>query len=179
MAGRIEEYKALEGHWSPSRRDAVLVPARRVAFLASSLDTLIPSRYYVATAQHETNFATNERDTEESGFQSWGLYQLSTAERAEVGMPHADLLDPDQATHVMIELARRRRLKIRAAARIADGDMDPPDLYAYLALAHNQGDHAALISIEHHGMSWTEYEKRNPKIRIVSSGYGRDCMPRA
>lgn len=178
LAGRVEEYRRPDGTWSPSRRmDAIVVPTIRIVRMVQELDPATPSIYYLGTAQHESNFAANERDTEPNGFMSWGLYQLSEAERIAVGMPGADMLDPLQATQVFVALTNRRRDKLRQAARLSLGEADPQDLWPYLAIAHNQGDAAAMKTISAYGMNWTEYKRRNPRLRIVSSGYGDDVRP--
>lgn len=170
---RVEEYRRQDGTWSLSRRDAQLITALNLANLLVNIDPVVPLTYYLGTAQHETNWATNERDTEESGFQSWGLFQLSEEEAADVGMPQADLMNPVQTCLVMVHLTNRRRTRIREVAKITGGD--PPDLCAYLAIAHNQGLGAAIKSIQNHGLDWAAYRHRNPNARIIP--YGDDCLP--
>jgi hypothetical protein len=170
---RVEEFWT-GLRWSLSRGDAELVFASSVAQAVRDIGSVVPETYFMGTAQHESNYATNERDTEETGFQSWGIYQVSVEEAHDVGMAGADLLDLKQATQVMVRLAEARRHALRAAARI--GGPDPPDVCAYLAIAHNQGLHAALVSIQHYGLDWQAYRRRNPAARIVV--YGDDCIPR-
>ena len=52
----------------------------------------------------------------------------------------------------------------------------PNDVWAYLALCHNQGKAACLKTIKNYSLNWEAYKKRNPKLRIVSSGYGDDVI---
>ena len=178
MGERVEEYRRPDCTWSQSRRsDVILYPSTRLIRLVSDVDPETPWIYYLGTAQHETNLATNERDTEPNGFQSWGLYQISLAEAASVGLPGVDLLDPVQATQVMARLTHRRRDRLRLAAKLAVSDADPPDLWSYVAIAHNQGEAAAVKTIERFGMNWMEYKRRNRRLNIVSSGYGDDVQP--
>jgi hypothetical protein len=168
---RVEEYR-VDGRWSPLRRDAVIAPVTAILAALHGHKTTIPARYFLATAEHESGRAVNERDTEPSGFRSWGIYQISRQEAADVVMADADLLNLATATEVMMRLAERNREAIRAAAHL-DGQ-DPPDMGAYLAIAHNQGRTAVRRTIEHYGMSWKHYRRRNPGARIVA--YGDDCV---
>lgn len=172
---RREEYRKPDGSWSPSRKDAQLIKPAALAEIARTVDPSVPAAWYVTVAQHESNFAANERDTEESGFQSWGLWQVSQEEAARVGRAGVDLLQPGQCLDVFSRLVHAYRMAIRAAVAIPDGDPDPPDLWAYVACAHNQGLRAALATISHYGLDWDAYARRNPTVRLVSSGYGSDC----
>lgn len=169
---RREEYLRPDGTWSPSRRDAHRTAPAEVRAAVQAVDTPIPLGYFLGTAQHESNYAVNERDTEESGFQSWGIYQLSHEEAGDLGMAGADLLSLQQSTELMARLAEARRHALRACAHIKGEE--PADLYSYLAIAHNEGLHAAMQSIIHYGLDWAAYRHRNPKARIVTSGYGDD-----
>lgn len=173
---RLEEYRRPDGTWSRSRRDAVFITTARLLDAVHVVGTTVPGRYYVGTAQHESNFALNERDTETSGFQSWGLYQVSQAEAVAVGMPNADLCALGPNTFVMVKLAELHRRRLRQLLDLGEGAPDPADLGAYLAIAHNQGLAAALKTARVHGLDWEGYKRRNPAIRIVSSGYGDDVL---
>lgn len=120
-------------------------------------------RYALGTAEHETNFAVNEVDTEESGFQSFGIYQVSLEEIGQAG-PAAAGVDVNGlatlvgCTQVMAAITTHRVGLITAAApREAQGD----DLRAYLSIAHNQGLGACLKTIEAHGLDWAAYKDRN------------------
>lgn len=138
----------------------------------------IPSTFAVGTAQHETNFAINELDTEENGFQTWGIYQISKEEAKEVGMPDADLLNLVSASQVFAKLMEKRLIEIVKACKLQGTPYVefPKDIWAYLAIAHNQGLAASLKTIKSYGLDWEGYKKRNPTIRIVSSGYGDDVI---
>lgn len=198
---RVEEYQKSDGTWSPRRREAAIIVEPALIIAAFDLatgkgltaDQLAGSssptaqfagvehsslnvRYFVGTAQHEANFAVNERDTETSGFQTWGVYQISEEEARAVGLKSANLLNLLEATQVMIRLAERNRRAVREAAGILTTQPDPDDLPAYVALAHNQGNGAVRKTIYSHGVDWAGYKRRNPLIRIVSSGYGDDAI---
>lgn len=134
----------------------------------------IPARYFMGTAQHETNFATNEIDTEDSGYVSKGIFQLSDGEAVQVGSPTANLYDLDDAMRVLAKLQEGRLDQIlRLAPTAAE-----PDLMAYLSIAHNQGlgltdaeitpatsahdrFKGALGTIRAHGCNWSAYTARN------------------
>jgi hypothetical protein len=49
------------------------------------------------------------------------------------------------------------------------------DVWAYLALAHNQGLGAALKTIRTYGLDWDAYKKRNPTMTGIIE-YGDDCI---
>jgi hypothetical protein len=121
--------------------------------------TDIDARYALGTAQHESGFALNERDTEPSGFVSMGIYQISQDEMNHVGMRQADPYDLEECTIVFAQLTEER---LKAIVRsIGHFPSESPDANAYLFIAHNQGLAACLKSIKLHGMDWTAYKKRN------------------
>lgn len=137
----------------------------------------IPPQYAVASAQHEANFAVNERDHEtpdEHGnvYVSDGIYQLAQEEAAHVGMPHANLLDLVEASRVFARLQEERLAAIMRAAKIT---APTADCFAYCALAHNEGTHAALKSIAAHGLDWAAWVARNPALDAMAR-YGSDCI---
>lgn len=145
---RIEQYLRTDGTWSTSRKDAILATPDAVVQAVRRYGTPIAEQYFLGTAKHETNWATNERDMEHPDtrgvrFTSWGIYQISMEEARAVGRPSAQLLVLSEVTNVMVQLAERRRLAIRAQL----------------------------------GLDWPGYKARNPTIRIVSSGYGDDTIP--
>jgi hypothetical protein len=187
---RREEYQ----HGSslvPDRARAVLVSPATVAFLARSATKIIPDRYFVATATHESNFATNEVDTEEKGYVSKGLYQISDDEATSVGMRGANLLDPVMATIVFAKLQERRLTSI--IGHLGATGVRYPDVWAFLAVGHNEGMGAwaakgkgVLVTLFNHGCIWGDpavpaaeddpksYRQRNATRAIVK--YGDDCV---
>lgn len=134
----------------------------------------IPAKFALGTAQHESSFTLNEVDTEESGYVSKGIYQLSDREAAEVELPHANLLELEDATKVFYILCERRLRRIIKAARLAQENL-PVDVWAYLALSHNQGVSAALKTIELYGLNWDAYKRRNPQLAGMGR-YGDDVI---
>lgn len=134
----------------------------------------IPAEFALGTAQHESNFTLNEVDTEESGFTSKGVFQLSEEEANDVDFPEADLLDLEDATKVFCLLCERRLQRIIQVANLHAENL-PADVWAYLALAHNQGLDAALKSIERYGLNWTAYKQRNPQFKGMAA-YGDDVI---
>lgn len=131
----------------------------------------IPAAYAVATSAHESNFTINEIDTEPNGFISKGIFQISDEEVAQT-LQSADILTLHGACSVLSALAEVRLKHIMTAAKLTTATAD---CYAYLALAHNQGLHAALKTIQAHGLDWKKYKERNPNIKGIAS-YGDDCI---
>lgn len=119
--------------------------------------TDVDARYALGTAQHETDFVLNERDTEPSGFVSMGLYQISQDEMTHVGMRQADPYDLEECTIVFARVTEERYKTIARAV----GYFPNESTNAYLSVAHNQGLAACLKSIRLHGMNWAAYKKRN------------------
>lgn len=183
LIGRVEEYRRPDRSWSRSRRDAIVAKPVQIVQELRHISTVIDEQYFVGTAQHESNFATNERDTEPPGpdgtrFVSMGIYQLSADELKEVGRPSADPYNLADATWIMVHLAEMRRAAIRAVLHLDLDAPDPPGMNSYLAVAHNQGLRAAQTTLRAHGLDWPAYKSRNPTLRIVSSHYGDDVLPR-
>lgn len=139
----------------------------------------IPPQYACGTAQHETDYTINEVDTEPSGFVSKGIFQLSDEEAQEAGDPTANMLTLPGAISVLLPIAQKRVQKLVAAAQAVQGDSLANamngDLWAYLALAHNQGLGAALKTIGMHGLDWRAYKDRNPHLADMAA-YGDDCI---
>lgn len=172
---RTEEYAIhVTTRTTNRKKGAILVTPYDIIQAWNAAHTDIPARFFVGVAQHETNFATNEIDTEPNGFVSEGIYQISRAEAREVGQSAADLLALGAATKVAARLMERRLATIVQAANLARPY--PDDTWAYLGMSHNLGIGATLKTIRLHGLDWEAYKKRNPKLRIVSSGYGDDVI---
>lgn len=159
---RIEEFLKSTTIWTQSKTDAVRATPAQVAEACRKAGATIPLGYFVGTAQHESNCAINERDTEENGYMSYGIFQLGYHEARSVKMPSANLLDLDQSCRVMVMLAENRRMYLRSILRLVNGQADSPDLNAYIAICHNVGENDATIkNIPKYGMDWKEWKRRN------------------
>lgn len=124
--------------------------------------TSLDPRYFLGTAQHEpVDFATNEVDTEESGYVSSGLWQLGVEESTSVGMHDADLLDLEESTIVFCKVTEKRATTIEQAVQRPLVITKVRQLNAYLMIAHNQGLAACLKTIKLHGLDWAGYKMRN------------------
>lgn len=159
-----------------NRAFAIRIDPATVAMLARQATARIPAQYFVGTAQHESNFAANEIDTEESGYVSKGLYQIAEDEAAPI-MHGANLCDPVIATLVFARLQERRLDAILAHVPNAK----QPDVWAYLAIAHNEGlgtwaadGKGALGTICRNGVNWPGYKARNYGRPICD--YGDDVI---
>ena len=117
-------------------------------------------RYALGTGTHETDLTTNEKDTEDSGFVSMGLYQVSKDEMTHVGMPEANPYDLDECTIVFAKLTDERAQAIMRKTGVYPPSLTP-DFNAYLYIAHNQGLAACLKTIALHGLDWARYKQRN------------------
>jgi hypothetical protein len=51
----------------------------------------------------------------------------------------------------------------------------PSDTWAFLAIAHNEGLGAAEKTIMAHGLNWSAWKKRNPRLAAMAA-YGDDCI---
>lgn len=122
----------------------------------------IPAQYVLGTAEHESDLTLNEIDTEESGFVSRGIFQVSDEECYEVGAGcEVDPLDLSNSCYILVALCERRLDKLIAEASLRPTGPWPPDIWAYLAIAHNQGLSAACKSIRRFGLNWSRYKQRN------------------
>lgn len=149
--------------------------------------------YYVATVAHEAG-CSNEVDTEiatpdsPAGFVSVGAYQIGQEEAQHHGYALIEMIDFEKATICMSQLSEERRMLIRGFAGLTNGTPDPAYTDAkgkvwpggqvrfYAAICHNQGEGAVARTIKRWGLDAAGYIKRNPTVRIVSSGYGLDCI---
>jgi hypothetical protein len=169
--GRTVEYVLADGSRSSSRGAAVLAdPAVVVATWRKF--SRRSARYALGTAQHEADLATNEIDTEPDGKVTTGVYQLDTTEKLSALMPLADLTSLDDSTQVFATVSEARWTAICTTAGV-DRDAAPPDVNAYMTIAHNQGLGACLRSIAAHGLDWEGYKARN----IAEARAGATKMP--
>lgn len=160
---RKQEYLLPSGNLSRRRDDAILITPQTVKKFAEAFTSLIPGTYFVGTARKESGFAANEIDTEESGYVSKGLCQLSDDEATDVGMKGANLLDPVVNLRVMVKIAERN---LNALSKTG---LKFPDAYAYLGIAHNEGLAAAIKTIKNYGMDWAEYKRRNLQAALKAN----------
>lgn len=121
----------------------------------------IDPRYALGTGLHETGYILNEKDTEDSGYVSMGLYQIGSEEMTHVGMSKANPYDLDECTIVFAKLTDERYKAIQKAIHHEWSENESNSLRAYLSLAHNQGLAACLKTIALHGMDWPGYKNRN------------------
>lgn len=161
---RVEEYLVATSTWSDSKTSAKRVTADQVAEACRKAGATLPLGYYVYTAQHESNFAVNERDTEPSGFMSYGVFQLSMEEARSVKKSGANLLDLDVAARVLVLIAENRRVFIRGILKLRNADPDPKDMAAYVAICHNAGENDGTFkNLPKYGLDFTVWKERNGK----------------
>lgn len=159
---RVEEFLVQQTAWSPQTKSAQRVTPEQVAEACRKAGATVALQYFIGTAQHESNFAINERDTEENGFQSYGIFQLSQYEARTVKMPGANLLDLDVACRVMVLITENRRKFLRSILRAAPNEPDVADLCAYIAVMHNVGENDPTFqNIPKYGMNWKKWKDRN------------------
>lgn len=149
----------------------ILVTPQEVAD-AWRMRSSIPAQYAVGTADHESSFTINERDTEPNGFVSIGIFQLSQDEANAAGFPAANLLTLEDSCAVMAKTAERRLANILSAANLTT---PTPDCWFYLALCHNQGWGACHKTICAHGLDAAAWTARNPQL-AQAARYFSDCV---
>src|SRR5271157_4240977 len=145
-----------------------LVSPKEVKDTWQAITNKIIAQYAVASAQHETDFTTNEKDIEVSGFVSKGIFQIAddevieaqewaraTNNDARLGkLQSIDLYTLEGSSYVLATLAEKRLKRICEAAGLDYDDTTnlPPDVWFYVALAHNMGLGGALKTIANHGL---------------------------
>ncbi len=139
--------------------------------------TNIPAQFALGCAMHESNFALNEIDTEPSGYCSMGIYQLGDEEMKETGFPvsrkaGSAVYTLEGSTRMMVRLCESRFERLSHAANWCP---PLPDVWAFLAVAHNLGLGAAIKSVNSHGMNWQAFVDRNPGLAALGR-YGDDCI---
>lgn len=112
-----------------------------IAAAVSAAQTTVPLQYFLGTAEHESTFETSLSTYEpNNGTYSNGIYQINAEEAQSVGFDPADVYDLGKATIIMARLAEHRAAVIRQTVGLAaDGSQDIPDLWAFVAVAHNRG----------------------------------------
>ena len=171
--------------------------ARAVAVSWYKVERVIPTQFAVGTQLHETNYKINERDIEASGHTTGGGFQLDVptfspfvvGDAVSAGMPDKDVYDLDDACAIFAARARYYLTRIISAtnkynaaqgAAALDESALPSDIWAYVAIAHNQGLGAALLTIATYGLDWSAYKARNPTVNIAmdrgSGIYGDDVI---
>jgi len=145
----------------------------------------IPAFVAVGMAERESNFTLNELDTEPSGFQSAGIFQLSWKERVRAARPEADLYNLDDSCAVLATLLEGYLDQIIETANdaYARGLGKPPivngaitdDVWPYVALTHNlgpgdpsnpnPGGAGTLPGIAHFGLDWpASFQNAHPSM---------------
>lgn len=170
-------FKRDDGTFSSSRVDAHRVDPSDVLAVARSVSSRIPGQFFVGTAQHESNFTVNERDSGDQGdgTDSDGIFQLSRSEAVKAGHPAADLFDLGDSATVFAILMHRNLDRILAAQEQWTGTGipgGPGDVWAYLSMSHNQGIGAVEESIKRYGLNYSGpngYRERNKGI--VKQGF--------
>lgn len=109
-------------------------------------------------------------------------YVVGDDELARVGMKGEDLLDPEISVRAYSRLAEANFDRVLAAWRMTPAGQVAtaydPDLFAYLALGHNEGLAAVSKTIAFHGMRWGAA----PGVRSYKGGNGAcdvHCLPKA
>jgi hypothetical protein len=174
MATHTAQYRLADGSIVSGRVNAIILDEGAIVSYASQYTSVLALGLLVGTANHETNRAQNEIDTDYNDdgslrLTTYGLYQNSwdDAVRAKklgaIFAPGAQLTDPDAATQVMCSVYESYFQQLASASGF-DTSNPPRDVYAYLYWAHNAGIGNALASIALHandsnfqnnGMDWS------------------------
>lgn len=192
---RLEEFVVDDGppQLSKETYGKMLTGTQIVRQLEALGSSIVSAEYYIGTCFHEAG-CTNEWDTEvakhdePTGFVSVGAFQIGEEEAHHFGFTLIDMLDLEKATVVMKKLAEDHRDALRWKLKLGADAMDPlyvdpsgmhwpgGQMRAYLAVAHNTGLATAMRSVDAWGMDWNAFKLRNPKMLVVSHGYGDDCI---
>lgn len=193
--------KVLAGGASSSTDAAAAVAA---AWLRTG-EKVIPPQFAVGTAPHESGYAVNIRDIESTGHTTGGVFELDIAtlspfivgDAIAAGMPEKDVFNLDDACSIFAARCRYYLARIVSAANAYESSnstgMTWPDappagsqIWAYVAIAHNQGlgsassGKGALGTIARYGVDWAGYKSRNPTVNIAvdrgSGIYGDDVI---
>lgn len=196
-------YRNADGSFSSQRSAAVLAgnasnPSDAAAAGAAAwlrVEGVIPPQFAVGTMRHETNYVVNERDVEPNGHTTAGVFQLDLptlvpfvlGDAVAAGMPEKNVYDLDDACAIFAARCRYYLARIFAAAadyNSANGiapfdESNPPaDVWAYVAIAHNQGlgsassGKGALGSIAQYGLDWSAYKQRNAGAVNIATDRG-------
>jgi hypothetical protein len=174
--------------------------ARAVAIAWYKVERDIPTSWAVGVSLHEGNYAINIRDIEPNGHTTGGVFEVDLptlspypeiGDAARVKMPWLNPFDLDDCCKIFAARSRSNLLRIVAAANkwnaakglpLIASNPPPPDVYSYMAIAHNQGLGAALLSIQTYGMDWAAYKARpeNANVNVAidrgSGIYGDDVV---
>lgn len=179
----------LDGNGNPGA-ERLLTSAADVAAEWKRWTSRIPASFAVGVGLHESSYTLNERDTEPSGKQTGGVFQLTLGgtsvdafgDATRAGFPDADVFTLEGACKVLASLAESWLDKLEAAA----GGLDDASFFAqggagYLAWAHNAGlGHGqALDSVTKYGLDWSASLARNAGTDYFDNHigpYGNDCI---
>ncbi|HEX8010202.1 MAG TPA: hypothetical protein VF814_04620 [Casimicrobiaceae bacterium] len=132
----------------------------------------VPAQFFVAVGLHETHYKLNERDTEQSGKQTGGIFQLTlggtvidkVGDAWSAGLPDEDPFTLEGAVRILSVLATRWKRKLLAASGLAERVAWSRGLAGYLTVAHNQGIGNAVLTVEKYGLDWSAYVERNKDL---------------
>jgi len=178
--------------------------ARLIAQAWLRVTRIIPPQFAVGSALHESSYTLNEHDVEPNGHETGGLFQLDVPSVSaksgvivgaaiETGMVEKSVYVLDDACAMFASICTgylNRILREANAYRSARGfaPFDPSalpgDVWAYVAIAHNQGIGAAVETIQKYGLNWSGpngYKARNGDNVNISAAraegvYGDDVL---
>lgn len=146
------------------------VSPSEIVSLWSKYTTRIPAQFAVGLAERESSFDASEVDDYKSGTRvtpvdggkyTVGLFQISESEYREIegdtGQWYVTALQ-DVETNVRV-FARYMEKRLDTIESLAGAK--EPDVWAYLALAHNAGIGMVRETIQKYGMDWEAFKTRN------------------
>lgn len=163
----------------PPNGQQIPIDPLQLAQLCLKASKLIDVRYFLGTAQHESDFVCNCDTEEDDDVHSLGLFQVNSDEAKQAGYnpKSLDLLSPQDNLAVFVRISEQRLDAI--LKEIGYPSPEPEDLRAYLFLSHNQGLGAAIKSIQMYGLNWgngdSSYKARNVQHRSWLA-YGDDVI---
>lgn len=186
-----EYFRRTDGTDSSDRADALTTTPKAIAQAWLRWTREIPPQFAVGTALHESSYTVNEHDVEPNGHETGGVFQLDVpsfssssgiivGDANAAGMLEKDVYTLDDACAIFASRCSSYLRRIISAAKLDAGNL-PPDVWAYVAIAHNQGIGAALKSIQQYGLDWSAYKARNAgQVNIATDRgngvYGDDVI---
>jgi hypothetical protein len=182
-------YVDTDGNWVRDKSVARFTSPASICAEWLRCTRVVPPQFALGTALHESSYKLNEVDVEPNGHTTGGLFQSDlptlspfiVGDAIVAGMPEKNIFYLEDACAVFAAMCERSLGRIYGAVDAwndahgwgpIDRDNPPADVWAYLAIAHNQGAGAAVKTIRAYGLDWTDYKRRNPTVNIAMARAG-------
>jgi len=137
--------------------------------LIGSLTSVIPSGFFYAMGQRESNLNPNNVTPEGNGTTSIGVWQVNAEEAAAAGVT-GDLKDPSNNASVIV-YKMTQNLYALANKYGFNAEAPPDDAWYYLAASHNAGLSRIEGWIDETGVDWQATKAKHPTFVTIAKGY--------